>query len=361
MAGAVVELLGMRSFGLTGPALRGAGSESVADLTQSAAIGLVDALKHAPRIAGATHKLLGRSRRQPPCAALLVGFSEVNAHIGTQLRQQGVRVLWYAPPQVWAWRARRVQSLQRAADHIACVLPFERAIWARAGIATTYVGHPALHDETVPRRAARDRLRLTPYAEVAALLPGSRSAEVRRTLPAMLHAVAELRADRGAFDARILLAPTLPPKVLRWAEAAGQRMGVGATRLSGKPLLSAFDIALVASGTATLECALSGVPPVIVYRTGGLTEAVARRLILVKHIGLPNLVLGRRAFPELVQAELTASALALQANQVLDERDAYLETIAELRHTLEPHSDAVALGATPAARVASLIRSWQSP
>ncbi len=358
MAGAVVDLLGERSFGLTGPALRGSGCHSVADLTGSAAMGLIDAARHAPKIAHATRKLLRRSRDEPPSAALLVGFSEVNAHVGAQLRKQGVRVLWYAPPQVWAWRASRVHSLHRSADHIACVLPFEQAIWARAGVATTFVGHPARETKTISRRAARDRLRLTPYAEVAALMPGSRSAEVRRTLPAMLHAVSELRADRGAFDARIVLAPTLPAKVARWAEVTGQRLGVSATRLSGKPLLSAFDVALVASGTATLECALAGVPPVIVYRTGGLTQAVARRLLLVDHIGLPNLVLGRRAFPELVQDDLTSSALAQEASQVLDERPAYGAAIAELRHALQPTSAVRALGATPAERVASLIRSW---
>ena len=251
MASSVVSHLAAPSFGLTGPELRSTGTQSLADVTGAAAIGVFDALRHAPTLAKALRAVMKQAEEERPRAALLVGFSELNARLGVRLRKQGTRVLWYAPPQVWAWRPERIHTLQRSADQVACVLPFEESIWSRVGVPARYVGHSSLETRLDTRQVARKRLQLTPYAEVVALLPGSRGAEVRRILPAMLAAIAELREDRGAVDARLMLAPTLPDSVANWAATLCQRAGVASSRLPARNLLPAFDLAFVASGTAT--------------------------------------------------------------------------------------------------------------
>ncbi|MEZ4225090.1 MAG: lipid-A-disaccharide synthase [Polyangiaceae bacterium] len=354
MAAAVAQQLDAPIFGMTGPELEALGSERVANVTSQAALGWLDVITASPRAVGAYRRLLDRARELMPKVALLVGHSEVNARLGVALRRQGTRVLWYAPPQVWVWRPKRVFALRHAADAVACLLPFERNLWQRAGVAAHYVGHPALEMDLLSRTEARRELGLTPYAEVAAILPGSRTREVQRTLPALLAAASELREERGAFDARVLLAPTLDDRVVAWASALALRHDVRVSRLRPRQVLSAFDVALATSGTVTLECALAGVAPVIVYRTDALSSALLRRMLRVPNVGLPNLVLGRRAFPELLQEELTPTAVTHAALDILDEPEEYAARLREVRRTLEDETNP----RSPSARVADVLKTW---
>lgn len=355
MAAPVIERLGVTTFGLGGPALAGAGSELVADTRRLAAMGVGAAALKAPAAAVAARALLARARKTRPRAALLVGYSEFNAWLGARLRDLGTRVLWYAPPQIWAWRAGRAHGLRRSCDRMACVLPFEPRLWREQGVDAKYVGHPALERPNIGRDVARERFGMTPYAEYVAVLPGSRAHELREHLGPMLEAVAALRADRGAVDARVVLAPWLPRKLAaRAAEEAGAA-GVSCIESSAPPVLSAFDVALAASGTVTLECAVAGVPPVIAYRTGPVTELLARRLLTVHSIGLPNIVLGERVFPELVQKALTSDALAEEAGRLLDDRELWRARCESVRERLLPRDGRAA---SPSERVAELIAPW---
>ena len=362
MAAPVVSRLGVPSFGMGGPALRDAGLERLVDLSRVSAMGFGGVLARAPAIVRAGLCLLRAARQRRPRAALLVGYSEFNAWLGPRLRRLGIRVLWFSPPQIWAWRSARGPALRRACDRMALILPFEEPLWRALGADAHYVGHPAMEHAPEPRAVVRERIGLTPWAECIAVLPGSRPAEVSAHLVPMLDAVLALREERGALDARVILAPALPPRSARWAAEVARAKGV--PLLSGWPAaeaLPAFNIALASSGTVTLESALAGVPPVIVYRTGKSGAFIARRLVSVESIGLPNIVLGERAFVELLQDAVTAEAMAHEARRLLDAGDQACVPCRRVRETLQAALElgpAPVPGDGPSARVARLLAPW---
>jgi lipid-A-disaccharide synthase len=344
LAADVVARLGRPSFGLGGPRLARAGTDVLVDLRSFAAMGVAPVLLRAPRLFGASRSVARAVALRRPRAALLVGFSEMNARLAPRLKQRGTRVLWYAPPQVWAWRPGRAPRIAAVVDRLAVVLPFETRTWQAAGAVVDYVGHPAA------RAAWLD----TPAngAPTVALLPGSRSHEVRSHLPPLLDAARRLAG--GGVRARLVLAEALDGHVAERAIRDARRAGVGTTRAPLPEALSGASAAIVASGTATLECAAHGVPPVIVYRTDPLTFGVARRLVRVPHIGLPNLTLGERAFPELLQGDAHGAAIAHATFAVLEARDAHLGRCRDVRDALGRSLD----DRSPADRVAAMIDAW---
>ena len=351
LAAEVVRALGARAAGLGGAALRDAGAELAVDLDGSTAMGVGGVLARAPAIARVAAKLEGTIRRERPRAALLAGYSEFNGWLGRRLRRRGVRVLWYGAPQIWAWRPRRGRALRRSCDRMAVVLPFEEKLWRGLGVDAHYVGHPAVgaRGSRLPVPAERH----TTHERIA-LLPGSRPHEVRRHLGPMLEAARTL-ASRRVVESRVLLAPSLDERTRRWATDAAGRSRIAVGRGNGAGGLPGFDAAIACSGTVTLECAASGVPPVIAYRTDRLTAEVGKRLVRVDSIGLPNIVLGERVFPELLQGEVTGGRLADECEALLDGAAAYRARCAEVRQRLAaPPPDT----ASPAQRVARFIEPW---
>jgi lipid-A-disaccharide synthase len=266
-----------------------------------------------------------------------------------------MRVLWYGAPQVWAWRAGRTSTLRSCVDRLAVILPFEASIWSAAGVDTYYVGHPAVETPPPARSAARAELGMTPYAAAIGVLPGSRPHEVRRLLKPMLEGYERVRADRASIDARVLLAPSLDAATRRWARdlCSSQRVetfqvdpGAGAAAV-----LPAFDVALCASGTASLEAVIARAVPVIAYRVGLTTEITARALLRAEHVGLPNILLGRRAFTELLQGEVRPETLGDALADALDRRASLLDACAEVEASFGEKR-------TPSVAVAQLLAPW---
>jgi lipid-A-disaccharide synthase len=358
MAAPVVARLGANAFGLGGPALAAARVELVAHLTTTAVMGFGAVARRAPRIARVAVQLLHEARRRRPRAALLVGYSEFNAWLGPRLRALGTRVLWYGAPQIWAWRSGRAARLRRACDRMALVLPFEEVLWRAHGVDARYVGHPALERSAGDRATVRARLGLTPYAECVAVLPGSRPHEVRRHLEPMLAAIALLRSERGAIDARVVVASSLDAGCGTWVRRRAAAAGV--ETFAGPPaaMLCAFDVALVKSGTATLECALAEVAPVIVYRAGPISALLAKHLLRVQQVGLPNLVLGESVFPELLQERVTADDLAFEAQRLLDDRAETTERCRRVALALRAGLPSASNEPRPSERVARMMRPW---
>lgn len=283
-------------------------------------MGFASAVLGAPRVAVALAAVVRLAARQRPRAALLVGWSEPNALLGRALRHLGVPVLWYAPPQVWAWRPSRAGRLAACADRFAVVLPFEVALWRASGAWAEHVGHPAHDTRLEPRRALRERLGVSAAADAIAVLPGSRPHEVRRLLPALLAAAAELRHRRSGAEARVLLTSALGTRALAWAQARARAAALPVVVDGSPAMLPAFDVALAASGTVTAECVVAGVPPVVAWRGDSISYGVARRALRTRWIGLPNIALQAGAFPELVQDAATPSALADAALELLHDR-----------------------------------------
>ncbi len=346
LAAPVVATLGTGAFGMGGPRLARAGADLLVDQRRVAVMGVPAALTSVATHVLAGARILRETDLRRPQAALLVGYSEFNGWLAPRLRRRGVPVLWYAPPQVWAWRPARARRLAPHVDALALLLPFEAPIWERAGARATYVGHPG-----VPRdlpvagpRSASDPIRL-------ALLPGSRRQEVHAHLPALLDAI---RALGSRATARLVLAEGLSAGTATWIAERARGAGVTLVREPIATLARDVDVAVVASGTATLETVALGLPTVIVYRTDPLTYAVAKRWVRVPHIGLPNLVLGRVAFPELVQSAVTPERLVREVLAAVPEREKHLAACRELRSRLLAGLDDRA----PAERVAEMLSPW---
>lgn len=354
-AAVLAKLDRVPAFGLGGRALAGVGAELVADIRASTALGIGEAAARARAILGAWRRIARAVRSRRPRAALLVNYTEFNARLAPGLHEAGVRVLWYGAPQVWAWRPNRTQTLRRCVDRMAVMLPFEEGLWQRAGVDAHYVGHPALETTSLDRDAARRALRMTTLAAAIAILPGSRPHEVRRLLPAMLDAYRDVRADRASVDARVLVAPSLDAPTRRWLDAtcAAHRVptfDVDATA-GAMTVLPAFDVALCASGTASLEAALARAIPVIAYRVGLATELAARALVRTTHVALPNVLLGDRVFSELLQRDVRGDRLAAAVADALDRRPVLLAACDRVEAQL---GDARA----PSVAVARMLSPW---
>jgi lipid-A-disaccharide synthase len=354
-AAVVARLEGVRTFGFGGAALAGTGAHLVADIRASTALGIGEAAVRARDVVRAWRAVVGAWRTSRPRAALLVNYSEFNAYLAPKLHAAGVRVLWYGAPQVWAWRASRARALRGWIDRMAVMLPFEEPIWRAAGVDARYVGHPACETTPLDREKARDALGMTPFAAAVAVLPGSRPHEVRRLIVPMLDAYERVRSDRASVDARVLLAPSLDVATLAWTRRLCSSRRVATfdvdPSVGAMQVLRAFDVALCASGTATLEAALARAVPVAAYRVGFATELTARLFVRTPHIALPNVLLGRRAFAELVQREVSADRIADALCDALDRRPELLVACNEVE---------AALGnmRTPSLSVARVLAHW---
>ena len=319
---AVVRALARRrpidAVGFGGDALAQIGARLVAHVRDVSGLGVFELAGRAPTIARALFRLSAAVKDTRPDVAILASWSAGNARIGARLRKMRVPVVWISPPEVWAWRPERAARLARCADRFVVTLPFEEALWRMAGADATYVGHPALDRDQGP---SRDELRKTLEIEgetrAIAIMPGSRPAEIARLAEPFLRALPLVQAQVGPIAARLVAAPSLPrathERLRELARTSGVAL-VDAPAEGASALLPAFAVALVASGTASLECALAGVPPVVAYRLHPLTMAIARRVVKTAHIALPNVVLtragGEAAFRERVQDDATPEAIA---------------------------------------------------
>jgi len=313
----------VKLVGMGGPRMAAAGMEVVADPTHHAVVGLTEAVGRVPALYGAYRALLRRIRAQRPDALVLIDFPEFNMRLGRAASRAGVRVVYFVPPQVWAWRPWRTRRIATFATRVLTVLPFEREIYDAVDAAVEYTGHPLL--DVLPldmtRDHARERLGLDPAVSVIGLLPGSRRKEIARLLPAMLEAASKLAA--GDPRRRFLLgaAPTVNTTAMAAAltaarEAGGPRIDIveGLTH----ELMAASDVLMIASGTATLEAALLNAPMVVCYRVSRITEWIARRLALLPWISLPNIIVRRFAVPELLQGQV-GEMLAPEALRLLED------------------------------------------
>lgn len=348
----------LSTFGVGGGALDREGTELLADLRDLTAMGIGEVALRACNVGLAYARVRAAVSRRRPAAALLVNYTEFNARLAEALWSTGTRVLWYGAPQIWAWRHGRGAPLRKHLDRMAVMLPFEESIWRELGVDAHYVGHPALEERRDPaagRVPARELLGMTPFAPAVAILPGSRPHEVRRLLEPMLAGYEEVREDRASIDARVLLAPSLDARTHDWARELAARYAVDLVDIDSSAGLAyslpAFDVALCASGTASLECALAHAVPVVGYRVGWAAELGARAFMTTKHVALPNILLGREVFPELLQKNATATRMSDALADVLDRREVLVGACNEV---------VTALGAKTSAssEVARMLLPW---
>jgi lipid-A-disaccharide synthase len=319
-------------FGIAGERMRAAGVRALFRTEDIAGLGLAELTSTIRRTAGAFRSLRRILRRDPPDLVVLIDYAEFNLMLAGSARRAGVPVLYYIMPQVWAWRRGRIGKLVKRAQRMAVVFPFEEGLYARAGGHVKFVGHPLL-DRVAPaqdRVATLARHGLKSDARILALLPGSRHAEVGYLLRPLLEAAMVLAAKHGLTPV-IALAPTLESAYLREVAGAAALEGVHIIQGDTYSIVAASELALVASGTATLEAALLGCPMVIAYKMSPITYRLARILVRgVDYIGMPNILAGRAIVPELIQGDVTAGQLVRAAEPMLAE-PLHGETAAALR------------------------------
>jgi lipid-A-disaccharide synthase len=305
--------------GLAGERMRAAGVEPIVRVEDVAGMGATELSSTLIPTLRAFQKLRRILKEAPPDLLILIDFADFNLKFAWFARRAGVRVLYYVPPQVWAWRRWRIQALVRRADRLAVVFPFEAEMYERAGGRVSFVGHPML-DRVKPQRdraSVLADLGLSPRSRILAILPGSRRAEIRHLLRPMLDAARVLCADHDLTPV-IILASTLSVADLTSTVGSAALEGVQVVERDPYSIVAGSELALVASGTATLETALLGCPMVIAYRLSGASYAIGRVLVHgVDFIGMPNLLAGRALVPELIQHDVTSQNLIRAAEPML--------------------------------------------
>ncbi|MEP0774451.1 MAG: lipid-A-disaccharide synthase [Acidobacteriota bacterium] len=301
------------AFGVAGERMRAAGVEALAGVEELSVMGLAEVVRELPRLVSLARRVRRQALARRPDAAVLVDAPDFNLPLARHLHRAGVPVVVYISPQLWAWRAGRVRRLRRDVDQVLSILPFEVEFFSPHGVAVEYVGHPLVDELHQLVAAPPPRQHRT-----LALLPGSRWQEVGALLPEMARAAGALRREDRSLRVALLVAPGLEVSRVRGllGEAAEWVELVVHDRHAH---LAAASAALVASGTATLECALLDVPMVVAYRLHPLTYALARRLVRLPHVSLVNLVAGRSVVPELLQRACTWQALAAAAGRLFSD------------------------------------------
>jgi lipid-A-disaccharide synthase len=328
----------IRLAGMGGAGMRAAGVEILVDAGETAVVGLTELWEKRRTLRTALRTLRHVLRSARPRLLVCIDFPDFNLLLARSAHRLSIPVCYFISPQVWAWRPGRVRTIRRLVRKMLVLFPFEEALYRQAGVDATFVGHPLLDSlaDVPPRGVCRERLSLPASATVLGLLPGSRAAELSRHLPLLLAAAGHVRA--AIPDLTIVLG--LHEGTARAAvESAVARSGVPVRIVQGRTpeAIRAADFLLAVSGTVTLEAAILGTPMLITYRLGALTYWLARLLIHVRWIGLPNIVAQRAVVPELIQSSATPAALAGAALQYLQapERLAEMqEGLADVRRRL---------------------------
>jgi lipid-A-disaccharide synthase len=312
-----------RFVGIAGPQLEAAGCETWYPMARLSLRGYAEVVSALPGLLRLRRDL--RERLLATKATLFIGVDAPDFNLGLEagLKRRGVRTIHYVSPSVWAWRSERIHTIARSADRLLALFPFEPPLYAAAGLPVTFVGHPLAAEAATAtsRRETRDLLGLEPKQPVFALLPGSRMAEVEMHSELLLDAAVEILAAQPAVH---FLVPLVSRETREYFEVVRHRRQLEALSMTilyghADQALRAADVGLVASGTATLEAALSRCPHLIFYRVNALTARWVARQLLMPYVGLPNVLAGRFVVPEFLQDAATAANLSRAALNLYDD------------------------------------------
>ena len=315
--------------GAGGDAMKAAGARIVVNTRDLSVMGFTAVFLKAPQILRQLARLKRLLSDRRPDLLILIDFPDFNLHLAGYAKKLGIPVLYYISPTLWAWRAGRIRKIKQRVDHMAVILPFEKSIYDEHGVPATFVGHPLM--DAAPPENAHQQEDSNGRCRSVALLPGSRECEVGRLLPEMLKAARILQQDDPELEFEISRAPSIDAALI---EQMTQPHAVAHTHITDEPVYAIFKrcrLAIVASGTASLEAAIYGIPTIIVYSVSALSYTVAKLLVHVPHIGLANLIANKRVLPELVQDQAKASQIAATAQLLLTDGEVYRQMQSELR------------------------------
>jgi lipid-A-disaccharide synthase len=313
---------GARFFGMGGEKMRAAGCELLVNADEVAVVGLVEVLTHLPAIRRRFKHLVAEAARRKPDAAVLIDFPDFNLRLARELHSLGIPVFYFVSPQIWAWRTGRVKQIRKYVRKMIVIFPFEQEFYRRHGVEVSYVGHPLAF--ALPPQISREefaaRHGLDPKKQWIALLPGSRRKELSFNIERMIRAAEMLNGEGGGYEFVLPVASTLGKDWLTqqlrttWASP----LPITLTDNARVTLMHA-RAAVVASGTATVEAALSGTPFVVVYRLAPLTWMLGRRLVKLSTFAMPNLIAGEKIVPELIQQDFTPAKVVRELEAIIPE------------------------------------------
>ncbi len=318
-------------YGVGSKKMKDAGVQLLADASEISVVGATEVLTHIRPLCRVFNGLKRFLNQERPDLLILIDFPDFNIMLGKKAKKIGIPVLYYISPQVWAWRKRRIKTIAALVKAMIVVFPFEVALYKNAGVDVRFVGHPLTDVVQSPynQAEAKAQFGLAPGKRTVAILPGSRMREIAHLLPDMLRTAGILRERFQDLQFVLPMAPTLSESFLR---PFVQNSPVPVTLVDGRvyDVLRAADAALVTSGTATLETGLMEVPMVIAYRVSALSYFIGRMIINVEHIGLVNIVAGKRVVPELVQHDSTPKNMAEAMAKLLGDPAYYQQVRSQL-------------------------------
>lgn len=314
-------------FGMGGDCLREAGGEVLFDIKDHSLMGFVEVLKKLPDVWKLRNAFIDLMEKRKPDVLLTIDYPGFNMRLAKLAKERGINVVYFIAPQVWAWRPGRAADVAKVTDKIACIFPFECDFYKSYGADIEFIGHP-LVDTVKPslsRKEAEELAGKRTGHPLILLMPGSREMEIQRLLPVMLDAVKILKQKRPELDFAIPRAATIAKEIL---EDSVRKAGLNIRLIEGHnyDVMSVADLAIVTSGTVTLEAAMCGLGCEILYKSSPVSFWIAKRVVKIPNIGLPNIVAGRQIEPELLQDDCTPENIAATALKMLEpERFAQLQ------------------------------------
>ena len=324
-------------FGMGGDCLREAGGEVLFDIKDHSLMGFVEVLKKLPDVWKLRNAFIDLMEKRKPDVLLTIDYPGFNMRLAKLAKERGINVVYFIAPQVWAWRPGRAADVAKVTDKIACIFPFECDFYKSYGADIEFIGHP-LVDTVKPslsRKEAEELAGKRTGHPLILLMPGSREMEIQRLLPVMLDAVKILKQKRPELDFAIPRAATIAKEIL---EDSVRQAGLNIRLIEGHnyDVMSVADLAIVTSGTVTLEAAMCGLGCEILYKSSPVSFWIAKRVVKIPNIGLPNIVAGRQIEPELLQDDCTPENISSTALELLEpERFAQLQRdLQEVKETL---------------------------
>lgn len=333
-AGALVRALrradpSVEVFGMGGAHMAEAGAELLVDYRGLAVTGLTEVVTALPRLLRTLRTLVDAARDRRPDVLVVIDYPDFNFRLMQAVKALDIPVVYYISPQLWAWRAGRMRTMQAVVDRVLPIFPFEEALYRKAGVDVRFVGHPLLEltTTTAPREALRAEWGIVPDQALVALLPGSRGNELKALAPVLAEARDRIRQQRPSVRFVVARAPHVTDA---WLAPLTADPGTLVVADRTDDVLAACDVVLTASGTATVQAAIHGAPMVVLYRLSALTYRLFKPLGRVDMYAMVNLISGRRIVRELIQDECRAELAADEALRLLTDHDYRAQMVRDL-------------------------------
>jgi lipid-A-disaccharide synthase len=334
LAAALRERADVALFGMGGAQMRAAGVETVVDYREVSVVGITEVLKQLPSLRRAMATLVEEARRRRPTLAILTDFPGFHLRLARKLSPLGIRNVYYICPQFWAWRPWRANLVRRRFAQALCIFPFEEKFYRDAGVAVQFIGHPLVGHvhASMSREQFCKKQGLNPDKPIVTILPGSRGGEIAYHAPVLGEALTRLRAHTPDVQVIVAVAPSVNRKELEALLPANDAVRFVAD--ATYDALAAADLAIISSGTATIEAALLGKPMIVIYKLSPMTARLAKPLVRTKFFSMVNLIAGRAVVPELIQDDFTAGRVADEAAALLSASNQSVARVSEMRRGL---------------------------